>query len=233
MRFLAFLILMISGSVHAQLSNESEAGVVITGGNTDTQSWNVKDTTKYSLEKNLFKFNGSYLAAKQNDQENAQKWSLGLRYEREISIDVSGFAAQTVEGDKYAGILQRYNSDLGVKHFIFKRDKDLNWTVEAGYRFTHEHTTLETVKDYQKARLYSEVEKYWAETTSTKLWVEYLPNFTESEGWLFNSEASVSSALSSVFSVKTAYLLNYNNAPANPLARKTDTSFTTALVAKF
>lgn len=220
-------------AVHADFSNESEAGIVLTGGNSDTQSWHAQDTSQYAFDKNSLRFNGNYLAAKQNDLESAQKWSLGLRFERELAEKVSSFVAQSAEGDKFAGVLQRYNSDIGAKFFLAKREKDFTWDVEAGYRFTHEHTTNALLKDYQKGRIYSEAEKYWAATTSTKLWVEYLPNFTFARGWLFNAEASVSSALNSVFSVKTAYLLNYNNSPASPLARKTDTSFTTSLVAKF
>lgn len=228
---LCFIIL--SSPALAQFKTESEAGVVITGGNAKTQSYNVQNKSEYSAAMNVYKITGSYLAAKQRDVESAEKWNLGLRYERELSSKVNGFVSQSVDGDKFAGILQRYNSDLGAKYYLQKSENGMIWFVEVGYRFTRQHSTNDVTDDYQKGRLYTEIERQWALTTSTKFWVEYLPNFTFSEGWLLNAEASVSSALSSIFSVKTAYLVNYNNSPSVSTAGRTDTTFTTSLVARF
>jgi putative salt-induced outer membrane protein len=227
------LLLLICPLANAQFKDDSEAGVVITGGNTSTQSYNFTDKTDYLLDANTFRLDGHYLAARSNGVETAENWSAGLRYERALAEMVSAFAAQDVESDKFSGYLQRYNSDLGGKYYFFKKDKDLTFFTEDGLRFTHEHDTNADLHDYLKGRVYLEAEKYWAPTTSTKLWVEYLPNFSFGRGWLLNSEASVSSALSSVFSIKTAYLVKYNNAPPTPTAVPTDTQFTTSLVAKF
>ena len=227
------IALTLNGVAFAEFKNQSEAGVVLTGGNAKTQSWNIQSTSHYKLDKNAFRLKGSYLAAKQRDVESAEKWNLELRYERELDADLNGFLAQSVDGDKFAGILQRYNTDLGAKYFLIKKENDLNWLVEAGYRFTHEHNTSGVIQDFQKARVYTEVEKYWAATTSTKFSAEYIPNFTFADGWLLNSEASVTSALSTTLSVKTSYLINYNNSPSVLTAGRTDTTFTTSLVAKF
>jgi putative salt-induced outer membrane protein YdiY len=48
-----------------------------------------------------------------------------------------------------------------------------------------------------------------------------------------NSELSISAALNNVFSMKTGYLLRYDNLPNPGAFAKTDTLLTTALVAKF
>ncbi|MGZ3712440.1 MAG: DUF481 domain-containing protein [Bdellovibrionota bacterium] len=229
---LSCLIFTFSVSARADWKSDNEAGVVVTTGNSTTQSLNAKTTTDRTFAKNLLRLQGSYLRAKQSGVLSALTWSLGFRYERELSEKFSVFAGQSVEGDRFAGILQRYNTDLGGKYFFYKLPKDFIWFAEAGYRYTKEHTATYS-KGFQKARLYSEAEKNWTDSTSTKLWVEYIPNFTVSQAWLFNSEPSLSSAVSTYFSIKTAHLVKYSNAPVSAALKKTDAAFTTALVAKF
>jgi putative salt-induced outer membrane protein len=233
-KLIALLLLFpFLSDAHAEYKNETEAGVVITGGNTETQTFNAKNIAEYKQNKNTYRFDGKYLEAEDRNIETAKNWLFSLRYERELSPRWSVFLAQNVEGDRFAGFRQRYNSDLGAKYFFSKREKDFIWFAEAGYRFTYENSTANVSKDYQKARLYTEAEKYWSTTTSTKLWVEYVPNFTQSGAWILNTEASVAAAMSRVFSIKTAYLLRHNNEPPVVTAKKTDTLFTTSLVAKF
>ncbi|RZA09500.1 MAG: DUF481 domain-containing protein [Proteobacteria bacterium] len=223
---------LFSSAAHADFTNDAELGVIVTNGNSKTQSLSVKDQSRYTWDKNVVQFNALGLRAENNDILSAKNWALALRYERELSSIFNAFAAQSAEGDRFNGIRQRFNSDLGAKYFIYKLEKNITWFAEAGYRFTKENSTAGLRNNFQKARLYTEAEKYWNPTVSTKLWAEYLPNFTVGEGWLFNAEASVSATLTSVFAVKSAYLLRYNNLP--PVAAgKSDTGFTTSLVAKF
>lgn len=230
---LGLLLLCTSAPAFAEFSNESSLGLVITSGNSKTETFNAKTMDKYVVEKSTFRFDGAFLRAKQKGVLNAKNWLLGLRYERELSPQFSGFLAQSVEGDRFAGILQRYNSDLGGKYFFYKIEKELNWFAEAGYRFTRERGTNGVTRSFNKARVYTEAEKYFTPSTSAKFWVEYVPNFTESKSWLLNTELSVASALGSVFSIQSAYLLRYNNTPPVAGAVKSDRSFTTSLVAKF
>lgn len=230
---IAVLVFLFSGAAFAEFKNESEAGVVITSGNSRTNTYNAKTITQYLFDKNTLRLEASYLQAKQSGVLSAENWLLGLRYERELSEKLSVFLGQSVESDPFAGFLQRYNSDLGAKYYLYKLEKNFVWFAEGGYRFTRENSTGGVHQNFQKARFYTEAEKFWSEATSTKLWVEYIPNFTVSQAWLLNGEASVASALNSTFSVKTAYLVRYNNRPPVAKADKTDTTFTTALVAKF
>ncbi len=227
------LSILLSLPAQAELRNESEAGVVITNGNSQTQSYSVKNKSSLVLGPSSYIFTGSYLKARAGGVESAESWMLGLRYEHALSERLSLFVAQAVEGDKFAGILQRYNSDLGAKYYFYNTEKDFIWFAEGGYRFTKEHTTRGTNSNFHKARLYSEAEKFFSESVSGKLWAEYIPNFTVTQAWLFNSELSLSAALNSVFAVKSGILLRYNNLPPVASAQKADTTFTTALTAKF
>lgn len=229
---LNFLFLLVPFFAQADFTNDAEFGVILTSGNTKTQSFSIKDQTRYNWEKNVIQFNALGLRAENRGVLSAKNWALGLRYERELSTVWNAFASQSAEGDRFNGIRQRYNSDLGGKYYIKKAEKDFMWFAEAGYRYTKENSTAGTKNSFQKLRLYSEAEYFWSPTVSTKLWAEYLPNFTVSEGWLLNSEFSVAAALNSYFALKTAYLFRFNNLP--PVAAgKTDTALTTSLVAKF
>ena len=229
------LLLGMATAVHAEepgLKNESEAGVVITSGNSSSQSYNLKQSTTYSEASNLLRFQARYLKTKNDGVEAAKSWSLGLRYERSLSEMWSAFLAETLESDVFAGILQRYSTDIGAKAKII-HEEGLNWSAEGGYRFTHENKTLGGTLNYHYARLYTEVERKFNASTSAKLWAEFLPNFTDSDDYLINSEVSVSAAMSAIFSLKVAYMVKYDHLPNPGVAHQTDSIFTTALVAKF
>lgn len=232
MTMLLALLLALTAQA-SEVSHESEAGVVVANGNSHTESYTVKSKTEWKHGPDTYSLGGHFLRATANNVQSAENWLVGLRYEHAFTELLSGFLAQSVEGDIFAGIKQRYNSDAGAKYHFYKTEKDFLWFAEGGYRFTREHTTRGTKESFHKLRIFTEAEKYWNETVSSKLWVEYLPNLTKARSWLLNAELSLNAALSSIFSVKTGILLRYNNTPPVATAQEADTTFTTALVAKF
>lgn len=211
--------------------NETQVGVVTTSGNTETTTLSAAQSTKYEFTKNVFSISGSYLYQKSGEVISAKAWSLGVRYERELSERLSLFASEMVQGDRFKDLRQGYNTDLGAKYSFVKSDT-LTWFGEAGYRFTRQNTSSAN-QNLHFARLYTEIEKKWNESVSSKYWLEVLPNFTESADWQANTEISLSAALSNLFSVKTGYLLKFDHMPNAAGLKPADKIFTTALVAKF
>jgi hypothetical protein len=138
---------------------------------------------------------------------------------------------QKVESDKYQSINQRYSSDLGGKYFI-KKDQGISWFAEAGYRFTRENYPY-GFKNLNFARLYHEIEDNYGNGLTLRWWFEYLPNITAWKAYQFNTELSVAMMLSEYFSLKTGYLIRYYNEPPVGVAKTTDTTLLTSLVAKF
>src|SRR6185503_17052354 len=62
------------------------AGLSITGGNTDTTSYNLSFTAQYDPKRrDVFKAEGLYLRGSNNDVVNVDKATLGLRYEYKIT----------------------------------------------------------------------------------------------------------------------------------------------------
>lgn len=232
-RIASFLFLMsLSSLAMAQLTNESELGIASANGNTKTQTYTFKQLNDYKWRSNVVSLKGRYLNARANGIETARYLMTGLRYEKIVSSRLGFFAGETFEKDKFAKIDKRFITDLGAK-YRFIDTEFTKFFSELGYRYMHEDRLDQTQSFSNFGRVYTEWEHKWNPSFSTKYWAEYLPNFTENKDWLFNSEISVSAMLNSIFSLKTGVLLRYDHSPAPGVKYKTDTLFSTALVAKF
>ncbi len=234
-KFLVLALLLVSPITNAETTpgfhDESGAGIVVTTGNSRTQSYNLGQTNTYGWEMNLLKFEGKFLDTSSNDVLSAKKWSLGLRYEREISRIFSLFVAQAVESDIFSGYNQRYNSDLGLKYFVFQEEAFV-WEIEAGGRYTIENRLSGQVHQ-SYSRLYTEANRKFNKATSLKLDGEYLQNLSETADHQLNGEIAVAAVLNEIFSVKTGYLVKYRSILPPPATQRLDTQLLTALVAKF
>jgi putative salt-induced outer membrane protein len=218
----------------ADWKNTTEGGVVIANGNSRSQSFTVKDENNYNWddERNTFNFKGSFLQTKALGVLNAKRWDAALRYERALDERLSLFVGQGVESDRFAGFMQRYNTDVGPK-YIFIKKENFDWTGEVGYRYSRERRLDGSEISKNQVRLYTELNRKWNDATSSKYWIEYLPNFSDSRDWLLNSELSTSAAITTILAIKAAFLVKYDNTPAPTAGTKTDSLFTTSLVAKY
>jgi putative salt-induced outer membrane protein len=219
------------------LKNESELSTALVSGNSNTETYGIKQLSTFEWEQNAIKANGRYIQGRNNGVESARAWDASLRYERALSDVWSTFVAQTIESDIYAGFVQRNSTDIGAKYFFTKNDSTV-FFAEAGYRYIHTDyvTRRPEVENYTHAgRLYSEITHKFNESVSGKYWAEYVPQFKDKDAYFINTEPSVTAILSQIFSLKSSYLVKYQNPnKANVGLRSyTDTTFLTSLVAKF
>lgn len=226
------LLFAMSFSSLAQFKSEDSASVNITGGNTDLKTYTFKSDNAYTLDKSVFKMNGSYHYGESDSVRSAENWALGLRYDYNAFPKTGMYVGELIEADRFAGYDRRYNTDLGLTHSIYKTDlKAL--LVEAGLRYAVEKPldNSEDKKDF-KGRVYGEISHTLKENIKGKFWIEYLPNFSESEDYLVNLEPSLIVTLTSTFSMKTAYLWKFDNLP--PAGKsKYDHNYTLSLIANF
>lgn len=216
----------------AQLTNESELGISAANGNTKSQTYTARQVNDYKWANNVLSFKGRYLNGKANGVETARFITAGLRYENLVSHHFGFFLGETFEKDKFANIDRRLITDFGGK-YRFIDSEATKFFSELGYRYMDERRLDETEAFSHYGRLYTEWAQQWNPSFSTKYWAEYLPNITENKDWQFNTELAFFAMLNSVFSMKTGILLRYDHFPAPGIVNKTDTLFTTALVAKF
>lgn|GEM_PF-1688418 len=234
--FLGFLGVLLAGQAGlAQaetIKNESEAGIVITGGNTEVSTLSLKQGTTWLAGPNAYSLNARYLRSSNSGIEQALQWGAGVKAAHTFSSSLGAFVGQLIESNIYQGIQQRYSTDAGGKAVLHQVEKDWSWWIEGGYRFTRENY-LDGFQNLNFLRVYSEFEHYFAETVSAKLWVEMLPNLTRWKAYQFNSNLSLNTSLNSVFSLKNSFELRYNNEPPAVAKSLSDRIFTTSLVAKF
>ncbi len=212
-------------------SNEAQAGVVLTAGNTETSTIAFRDALTYTIDKNNFLFNANYLTSSNRGVQQAFQWGLGGRYERDLDSTFGVFLGQLLQSDKFQNINQRYATDAGGRKTL-QKSENISWFFEFGYRFTRENYP-NGFANLNFLRVYHEIEKTWNKGLSGKWWIEYLPNLTNFQGYQFNTEFSISTVLTDIFSLKSAYLVRYNNDPPKGVTQKADSTFTTSLVAKF
>lgn len=210
---------------------EAEAGMILITGNSDSQSFAGKAKMSYTQDKNIYSAFGHYIKTEANSVESARNWDVGVRYDRELTDYLGVFVGQKMESDIFAGYLQRDSTDLGLKYYLIKKD-DMNWSVEAGYRYSKTQPVTGPVLYDNFLRFYTEFNKSFDKTFSFRYWLEYLPNLTDGKAYQLNTEASINAMLNSIFSLKLGYLVQYQNVP--PSGGKETTSTTTLnLVAKF
>ncbi|MGZ3773546.1 MAG: DUF481 domain-containing protein [Pseudobdellovibrionaceae bacterium] len=213
------------------VTGEAEAGAVVVSGNSDSESYNAKANSTYTQNENVYSASGRYLKTLSNGIESARNWEIGIRYERKLTDYLGIFVGQKAESDIFNGYTQRDSTDIGLKYFLIKT-ADLNWTAELGDRYQKTLVTTGGSTYDNLGRVYTEVNKSFDKTLSFRYWLEYLPNFTETKAYLFNTEASLNTMLNSIFSLKAAYLLQYQNQPLTGI-KYTTTTTTMNLVAKF
>ncbi|MBT4789956.1 MAG: DUF481 domain-containing protein [Halobacteriovoraceae bacterium] len=247
MRFLVLLLLPTMTFAESKFSNESEVSLIQTGGNSSVETYNAKTKSTWEADKSIYVLAGHYtLGTSENKVDNtnetekvesARNWDAQFRYEQVLTNVLNGFLAVQYEGDEFSGFKQRENLDVGAKYFITKTEKTNSFT-EFGARYTIEKKLVrdddnKDILNYTKARLYYEIAHKKSSTLSYKFWIEYLPNFTESEDYLITYEPSIAYVLSDTFSLKTAYKAVYDNKPNVDGNDNTDYTFTTSVIAKF
>jgi putative salt-induced outer membrane protein YdiY len=230
--FLVFLLL--PPLTWAEFSHESEVSILTSGGNSEFSTWNLKSRNDYKLVRSIFQLSGHYTYGEAGDVESARNWDVKLGYERVLKKGWRGFASQQVEGDKFKGIETRYNSDIGAGLVLLDKEKHKIKT-ELGYRYTVEKHRDSTQADdnFQKGRAYVENDHQLTETLFFRVWLEYIPNFSEGSDYMINGGSSIQATLTSIFSLKVSYEGNYDNMPSLTSNRKYDYQYTTSLIAKF
>lgn len=224
-------LLLFSLPIFGQYSNESELGIIVTGGNTELEVYNAKTKNTYVKDTNTFTLGGHYMYGTSFNVNNSRNWDVNAKYEHALNPKVGVFVGTVYEGDDFAGIDNRINGDLGGSYKFYKSEKGMAY-AEAGYRYRREENLAGTVLSQSQGRVYLEGKRTPSKDITLKFWTEYLPNFTESEDWQINFEPSFSYNFHSNLALKWGYLGRYDNLPV-PGNKKFDFTYITSLIAKF
>lgn len=232
----AALLLAPVSKAHAAKENEpgfhgeSDLGATFSSGNTRTENVSAKTDNKYRYDENVVSLAARYLRTKDTGIESARYWDAETRYARDISAWLAAYIGVKAESDPFAGYVQRDSADVGLKS-VLTNTETAEWFVEVGFRHSKTHNVNDDRYD-NFLRLYTEANKDLSKTASLKASVEHLPNLKNDAAYLTNTEVSLVVLVSEVLSLKTTYLTKFQNTP--PVGfEKTDSTFITALVAKY
>ena len=215
-------------------AHESEAQVVIVGGNSETETYSAKQETKYRFTENELTLKAQYLYGKIEEIKGAENWSFSLRYDRYLSDRFSLFVAHGWSGDQFAGYDHRHDTDIGAKFYWIKNDDKNYLFSELGYRYGFiDYAYSDDTDSAHIIRFYSEAAHTVTESLFAKLWIEALPDVKESENFVFKFEPSLNFTVSKYFTFKAAYQGTYDGLPAVDGLKKYDHQTTLALVAKY
>jgi putative salt-induced outer membrane protein YdiY len=209
----------------AGFASESELGLALQSGNTRANRVALKQQTSYRWPEETIFAQARYLNANAAGVLSASSWSAALRYERRLVPQLGGFVGQSVESDLFAGYLQRYASDLGVRRTLWSSE-ETKGAAELGYRYQFENRVSGETAFGHIVRVYVEGLYQFDPKIRAVASVEALPSLRDSSDWRLNADLSVVADLTGRLALKTTYQMSYNHQPAAAGLLTVDTAIT-------
>jgi putative salt-induced outer membrane protein len=217
--------------------DEAQLAYVKTGGNTEVTLLSAKNLLTYQATEKI-KLDWSALARFAETEVDGKTDKSAERYATELHLEYAiteRFYTAAHGGwlrDKFAGIDDQYYFGpsvgykflIGPKHFL---------KAEAGVDYVTEDYTDNTDDDYMRGRAFGEYAFALTEKTRFSQSLEYLHDFDNSDNYNVNSETALITAMSDKLSLKTSYVINYDNEPVPKDLDDTDTTLAVTIVVNF
>jgi putative salt-induced outer membrane protein len=217
--------------------DEAELSYIQTGGNTEVTNLSAKNLLTYQATQKL-KLDWSALALFAETKVDGNKEKSAERYATELRLEYSlteRFYTSAHGGwlrDEFAGIDDRYYIGpavgykflIGPMHFL---------SAEVGVDYVKEDYVDNTDDDYMRGRAFGEYAFALTEKTRFSQSLEYLHAFDNSDNYNVNSETAIITALSDKLSLKTSYVVNYDNEPIPKELDSTDTTLAVTIIVNF
>jgi putative salt-induced outer membrane protein len=210
-----------------------------TSGNADATAINLSNKLKYTLRGWSMAQDLVFFYGEANNKVNANFWTAGLRAERRLTPRLGTYVVTRFDRNVLQGISRRFEEGVGLDYKLADAPNDKltlalgasafqqTLTPGSSSAFAGSFPAARTAMDYK--HLFS-AKAYFQQTA------EYLPNLSESQAFLLNSESALVAPLVSALAVKIGYVQRYNARPPvrNGVAlKKTDTFFSTAITYTF
>lgn len=215
-----------------RFASDTELSFIAVGGNSNNTSLNLLSRSRWPMKpKHILKFGGHFTYATDEKTLDAKNWDVNIRYEWKFKPRWGFYVGTIYEVDTFAGYQARDNVDVGfLWDAIITKKTDLDF--EAGYRWMYEKDVEDVTEQDHKFRLYGRWDQTFTKFFGVTWWVEYLPNFTRSEDWMFNTEPSVWFNVIEILAFKFGYRWMYRGLP--PVDRKkSDFTSTASLILKY
>lgn len=222
-----------------QYLNETEVGQTTVGGNADTLSMNMKQKSTFVVGKEKYIVEGSYLYATAGEVLTARSWDVKTRIDHTTRKKLDVFGAILVQGNKFMGFYERFEFDLGLKHYLTKpkTEKDKNkFFVELGLKQVKENRTVKqiTFNDNPTAlRLFFEYSHDLSKNAYFESSLENIGNIDSPGRFRSNFTATLNSKMTDIFTLKLSYTAKYDDYLSQEGFKQLDYLYTTSLLANF
>ena len=214
-------------------SDQAELSFVDTGGNTDVTSLSAKNLLKYEFSDELqAAWKLGVLYGQSDGEKNAESYFSDLRLDYLFTKHLYSFVNAGWSKDKFAGIDSRYYAGPGAGYKFFTGPRHF-LLAEISLNYVNEKYIDDTDKEYLGGRAFAEYEYAFTDKNKFSQSVEYLHDFEDSNNYNVNLETALISALSDYLSLKTSYVVKYDNQPVPSTLKETDTILSVTLVVNF
>lgn len=211
--------------------NVTEASLVSANGNTNSSTYEAKDTFSYDWKKSALELVGSALGAENDGESTAEQYLASQKFSYKLTDRNYAFEKFTWNKDRFAGIKNRNDATAGLGRELIKSERN-EWLAELGGGFVSEERTVDEDNEFTSGRAYTKYIHIFTPTATFSQDVEYQHNFENRDDFRINTETSLISALSTHFSLKVSYRWKHVGVPPLGFVRN-DTITSVALIASY
>lgn len=210
-----------------------------TSGNANATTTNVTNKLKYSVKGWAVAQDLAFFYGEADSKVNANFWNAGLRGERRLTSRLGAFIATRFDRNVLQGISSRFEEGLGLdfKAIDATRDKLVFVLGASMFQQTLTPGSTSTFKGtYPAARLGADYKHLFSDVAFFQQTAEYLPNLSDTQSYLLNSESALVAPLAKSLGIKLSYVIRYNAQPPvrdQVQLKNTDTFFTSGLTYSF
>lgn len=222
------------------LKGSVSLGFSKTSGNATATTTNVADKLKYTVKGWAVAQDLIFVYGKANDKINANFWNGGLRGERRLTSRLGMFVATRYDRNVLQGLSSRFEEGFGVDIKVLDAANDKINLALGGSQFqqtlTPGTTSVGFNRNFPAARAAMDYKHRISETSTFQQTGEYLPNLSDTNSYLVNTESSLIAPLMKTLAVKLSYVVRYNSTPPvreTVKLKTTDTFFSSGLTYSF
>lgn len=208
------------------------AGLAITSGNSDTQSYNAALAARYDPGRsNVVKLDAFYLRTSAEGEATAARSGVGARDELRLSTRVFGFGEVRYLRDRFKQVDYLLTPLVGIGYHVVKSER-LLLDADAGVGGAFERNTGRARTSSGSYRVGESLAFKLSPQATLGQSAWGLWKTSDSADAYYHFEASLAAAIAARWQLKVSFADDYKNLPPDPTVKKNDTSLIVALLLK-
>jgi hypothetical protein len=238
-RIIGIMLILSLDALCLDYLNETELGQTASGGNSETLSINLQQKSTFIVGNEKYILKGSYVYAKSGEVLIVRNWSASTRIDHTTQKKLDLFLGVDVNGNKFTGFKERFDIDLGAKHYFTKpidnEDKNLFY-IELGLRYSKENRVVHDSgfnDEIVQGRLFIEYQNQINKSFYMDYTLENIGNLEHPGRYKGIFTASLNSYMTKFLTLKLTYGASYDDYLSSQNLKQLDYTYTTSILASF